>query len=774
MKENRIELLAPAGNIDSFKAAINAGADAIYMGVNRFNARQMAKNFDFESYKECIKYAHVLNVKVYLTLNTLVYDNEIKDALEVLINLYYAGLDAVIVQDIGLASLINKKIPKLPLHASTQMSVYSLEQVKFLEKLGFKRIVLARELSLKEIEYICKNTSLEIEVFIHGALCVCYSGQCLLSEVIGGRSANRGSCAQPCRMKYTLCNKSKKIVESRYLLSKKDIFGLSYIYKLYSIGVKSLKIEGRNKTPEYVAGVTKIYRKYLDNIIKTNNDIEINKKDINYLLQIFNRDGKSHGYFEGVRYKESITENLPKNTGIYLGEVIFQKKEYIKIKLETDISLHDGIEGLNDNDILFSNIITCIKDENKVVINKKVEKGKIVWLGDIKTKIPIGTKVYKTSDMEINNELKKYYDGTYKKRRKIDISIKVKNGEKMIVSTDNLHKKIYSSINYIPEVANNKPTTCENIKEAFLKTLDTLFEFNIVNIQIDENLFVPKSKLNELRRTFVFELERLFNNTVNEKQKENLYLLEHAPNKKMQENKYSNISKNILHIYQFKKDFNYIKYYKETYNKDLEIVYIDIYDIYINKNKIIETFKDKVDIYIILPNVGGKKTDEYIFKNIENLVEDGVKGIIVGNVGYIEKVMELKNKYNIILIADYSLNILNKFTANFYHNLGFDVICPSLELTEEEVNNLGKSNIEVVTDYQTVMTSRYCILGSYVENRKECSKCSMPCIKNNYYLLDSYNKKYDIICNNIDCVMRIIGKRNRFQTTNLRTRRTIL
>ena len=772
MKENKIELLAPAGNIDSFKAAINAGADAIYMGVDKFNARQMAKNFDIESYKECIRYAHILNVKVYLTLNTLLYDDEIKEALELVINLYSAGLDGVIVQDIGLASLINKILPKLPIHASTQMSVYSLEQVKFLEKLGFKRVVLARELSIKEIEYICKNTSLEIEVFIHGALCVSYSGQCLLSQVIGGRSANRGSCAQPCRMKYTLCNKSKKIVENRYLLSKKDIFGLSYIYKLYSIGVKSLKIEGRNKTPEYVAGVTKTYRKYLDNITETANNIDIDKKDTNYLLQIFNRDGKSYGYFEGIRYKESITETLPKNTGIYLGEVLLQKKEYIKIKLETNLTLHDGIEILKDNDILFSNIITCIRDENKTVINQNVEKGNTVWLGDIKNKIPIGTKVYKTSDMEINNELKKYYDGTHNKRRKIDIDIKIKNGEKMIVSTINLDKNIFHTINYLPDIANNKPTTCENVTEAFSKTLDTLFEFNIVNIQIDNGLFVPKSKLNELRRTFVLKLEQLLNKAIDVK--ENLRLLENIIKEIDKKNKTSNINKNVLHIYRFKKNYDYIKYYEEKYNKDLEIVYIDIYDIYINKKHILETFKNKVDIYVVLPNVGGKKTDEYIFKNIENIIKDGVKGIIVGNVGYIEKVIKLKNKYNITIIADYSLNILNKFSANFYNNLGFDIISPSLELTEEKVNIFKDFNIEIVTDYQTVMTSRYCILGSYIENIKEGSKCNMPCIKNNYYLLDSYNKKYDIICNNIDCVMRIVAKRNRFKTTNLRTRRVIL
>ena len=230
--DKKIELLAPAGNEESFKAAVNAGADAIYMGLGKHNARVMAKNFNINTYIDCINYAHIRGVKVYLTLNTLVLDNEIKEAMEMLLKLYENGLDAVILQDIGLASIIHKVIPNLPMHASTQMSAYSLEQVKFLEKLGFKRVVLARELTLDEIKYITDNTNVEIEAFVHGALCVCLSGQCLLSLAIGTRSANRGACAQPCRMRYTLCKDNKKITEKTYLLSKKDIYGLDILDKI--------------------------------------------------------------------------------------------------------------------------------------------------------------------------------------------------------------------------------------------------------------------------------------------------------------------------------------------------------------------------------------------------------------------------------------------------------------------------------------------------------------------------------------------------------------
>ena len=774
-----IELLAPAGNIDSFKAAINAGADAIYMGLDKFNAREMAKNFDMESFIDCIKRAHILEAKVYLTLNILLHDDEIKEALELVTKLYLAGLDAVIIQDIGLASLIHEIIPKLPLHASTQMSVYNIEQVKFLEKLGFKRVVLARELTLPEIEYICDNTNLEIEVFVHGALCVCYSGQCLLSEVIGGRSANRGSCAQPCRMKYNLFKGKNRIVQNRYLLSKKDIFGIEYLSKLQSIGVTSLKIEGRNKTPEYVAGVTKTYRNYLDRILNFNNQsIDLQKEDEKYLLQIFNRDGKSSGYLDGVRYKETITQNIPKNTGIFLGNVLMQKNCYIKVKLEEDIDMHDGIEIIDKNEVIYSNIVTCIKDEGKNIVNQMVKKGSIVWLGDISKKVEAGAKIYKTSSNSINLDLKKYYDRSFTRKKKIDVQIVIKENKKIYAKTLNLNKNVLVNIDYIPQKALKKDLLKEDVINCFSKTNDTLFEFNILKFDIDSNIFVPTSILNELRRMLILNIYNSFdkkdkNDIVNYNLNEtSLKAFQNIKTKTNNNNK--NTKTNILHVYRYNDKIDYIQYYKQKYNRDLDLLYIDIVDIYKNKSKILEKYKNKVDILVMLPNIGGENIDKYIFKNLEELVNDGVKGFVVGNVGYIDTVLNLKKKYNITLVADYTLNIYNSFSVTLYNNLDFDVICPSLELTEEEVGMLGYKNIEVVSDLQTVMTSRYCILGAYVAGRKMADKCSMPCVKGNYYLKDSYNKRYDLVCNNIDCIMRIVAQRNRFNNTSYRVRREIL
>lgn len=365
---NKVEVLAPAGSMEAFFAAIHTGADAVFMGVDTLNARTMAKNFSIDEYITCLNYAHIRDVKVYLTLNTLCEDDEIQEALKIVEKLYVEGLDAVIVQDLGLAYVLHQMFPKLPLHASTQMSVYSLLQVKFLETLGFTRVVLARELSIEEIKYICQNTSMEIEVFVHGALCVCLSGQCNMSALIGNRSANKGSCAQPCRMKYSLYKDKEKLVQDRYLLSKKDIYGINHVEALINAGVTSLKIEGRNRSPEYVAQAVLVYKKkaqehVIDSALEKN------------LQQMFVRTTPSSGYFDGVLKAESISFLSPKNTGLYLGKICDKNNKLIKVKLNEDIFLHDGIEVIETGS---STIVTLIKDEKGNFLNNDGAKKRTI------------------------------------------------------------------------------------------------------------------------------------------------------------------------------------------------------------------------------------------------------------------------------------------------------------------------------------------------------------------------------------------------------------
>jgi putative protease len=327
-----IELLAPAGSKEAFYAAVNNGADAVYLGGKIFNARQFANNFSNEDLKEIIAYAHFHGVKVYITVNTLIADTEIKDLLEYLVFLRNSGVDAIITQDLGVAKLVKEYIPDLELHASTQMTIHNSPGVQFLKEQGFKRVVLSRECSLEDIKNIHKEDKTELEVFIHGALCICYSGQCYMSSMIGGRSGNRGKCAQPCRLGYELMNdQGQKLTDEsfgKHLLSPKDLNTSEFLIELLEAGVTSLKIEGRMKRPEYVATVVRIYRQILDQYY-AHEPISLTDENKRDLKQIFNRDFTS-GYFIKNQGADLMSYKKPNNRGIFLGRVqeTFPQKKY--------------------------------------------------------------------------------------------------------------------------------------------------------------------------------------------------------------------------------------------------------------------------------------------------------------------------------------------------------------------------------------------------------------------------------------------------------------
>ncbi len=308
-----MELLAPAGSAAALHAAVQSGADAVYLGGMEFGARHSAENFSFDDMKEWADYCHLYGVDVHVTVNTLIKEKEISRLRQYVKELNKIGVDALIVQDIGAAEIIKNTVPDMTLHGSTQMTVTSLEGVKYLEKMGFSRVVLARELSEKEIEHICKNTKAEIEVFVHGAICMSYSGQCLMSSILGGRSGNRGRCAQPCRLRYELIENGKS-AGNGYLLSPKDMALINDLGTLNRIGVASLKIEGRLKRAEYVSAVVGVYRKYLDKT-ESGKSESISKDDMRELLDAFSRSGFTDGYFKGNLGKNMMSHNTPGNSG---------------------------------------------------------------------------------------------------------------------------------------------------------------------------------------------------------------------------------------------------------------------------------------------------------------------------------------------------------------------------------------------------------------------------------------------------------------------------
>ena len=504
-----VELLSPAGDFECLKAAVQNGADCVYFGAEIFSARASATNFNAENLEKAIQYAKLRGVKTNLTLNTLIKDTEFEAAYNLAKTAYGYGIDAIIVQDLGLGMKLIRDFPDLPIHASTQMSVHNLQGVLKLQELGFKRVVLARELSAEEIEYICKNSEVEIECFIHGALCISYSGQCLFSSMIGGRSGNRGKCAQPCRLPYSLTDENDKTLNQGYLLSTKDLCGLEFIPFLVNAGVTSFKIEGRMKTPEYVATVTRIYKKYLDMALSSE-DFKIDETDKKALLQVFNRGLSSCGHLEKEANKNLIFKDKPSNMGLPLGLVqkYNKNKGYITIKLKESLQVGDTISlEKEDGTYTISELMELNPITNKL---ENISIGKvnhIVTIGRMKGKIFEADKVYKMSSKELNtlalNSIKN-------ENRKIHLKAKViiKENSPITMQIENasnidIYKKmqIECNLDIFPILAQNKPLTDDVVREKICKTGNTFFEFSKIQISLDENMFIPKlSALNELRR----------------------------------------------------------------------------------------------------------------------------------------------------------------------------------------------------------------------------------------------------------------------------------
>lgn len=496
MKE--IELLAPAGNMESLVAAISAGCDAVYLSGKKYGARAFAANFSNEELIEAINYAHLYDVKVYVTVNTLIYESEFDDFTNYIDFLYKSNVDAVIMQDIGAMDLVRQKFPNLEIHASTQMNIHSLESVKMLESLNIKRAVLSRELSISDIENIKKNSNIELEIFIQGALCVSFSGCCLMSSLIGERSGNRGSCAQCCRMKYSLIKDNKEVDEG-YLLSTKDLCTINNIGKLIDIGVTSLKIEGRMKRPEYVYIATHLYRKAIDSYIK-NGTINITDEDLYELKKVFNREF-TKGFIFNEDNDNFINKKRPNHQGVEIGKVVSINNDSFLLKLTDTLSVQDGIR-IVDDDIGFT-VYDIYKD------NKKVDQA---YNGDtvkIKHKIDSLSKVVKTTDYNQLKEIKNKINNS--KRLPIDINVYAKIGKKLSLEVIYKDYSIKLDSDYVVDKSINSPTTKADIISRVSRLNDTVYEVSNINIDSDTNIFIPGGVLNRLKRGVIEKLnnERL-------------------------------------------------------------------------------------------------------------------------------------------------------------------------------------------------------------------------------------------------------------------------
>lgn len=498
---DKLELLAPAGSWEALEAAVNAGADAVYMGGKAFGARAYASNFDKEEMAKAVYFAHMHRVRIYITVNTLVDDSELEELAEYLMFLNNVGVDGIIVQDLGVIRLARKIVPELPLHASTQMTITNSSGVDFAVAAGMERSVLARELSIKEIEAACDRGT-EIETFIHGALCVCYSGQCLMSSLIGGRSGNRGRCAQPCRLPYRLLNnKGEDMLEGKdagqYLLSPKDMNTLEIMPQLIDAGVVSYKIEGRMKRPEYVAIVVDAYRRAMDSYIA--GDYSVPAEDFANIEQIFNRDFTT-AYMVNRPGREMMSDRRPNNRGVLVGRVLKLDKQRNKavIKLDKELHLGDGLEFWVTVGGRIGTTVTEMLSKGESV--SSAAPGEQVTI-DVPKGVRLNDRVFRTLDSRLMSYAQQFFGPEAKKRIAVDAVVTAHVGQPMTVTlTDEEGNVGYGETDFIVEEARKRALDYAVVHKQLDRMGTTEYFLNSLNVELDDNVMVPMSEMNEARR----------------------------------------------------------------------------------------------------------------------------------------------------------------------------------------------------------------------------------------------------------------------------------
>lgn len=731
-----VELLAPVGSFEALKAAVQNGANAVYLGGKDFGARASANNFDRDELKEAVKYAHIRGVQVFVTTNTLRKENEIEDFLEYAKFLYDIDVDAIILQDIGMARLIKRELPDFELHASTQMVAHSLEDVKYLESVGFDRVVLAREVTVEEIKYICDNCKADIEVFVHGALCVCYSGQCLMSSMIGNRSGNRGRCAQPCRQRYELIDVyTGEVVNSNgdYLLSPRDLNAIEEIDKVIDAGVHSLKIEGRMKRPEYVATVIDGYRKTIDEYLATNK-LNVSDETINDLYTIFNRKF-TKGLLLGDVGKDMMNSQLPNNQGLYVGTVVDYNKKAKRLKIKLANTLKKG-DGIN---LGGGTIGRIIKNGNIETIGYKGETIELDFVGEARK----GQIVFKTSDSELMDRVQATFtqDKEFVKNI-IDAKITIKLGQKPILTLIDRNKN-QATIegDKIVEEAMKVALSKEKVETQLRKLGNTPYELDLLEIELDDNVSLPISLLNQMRRDCIELLNKERISIKNRKYKNKT--IKYKP-VQYNRNKQQEISVKVKNLEQLESalECGVDRIYYEDTNT-------------IDKAMSLAMKYNKKVIYSAPRIIRNKE-----YNHLAKANNAGVESVQVGNYGSIDYFKDKK------LNIDYYLNAFNSETINYYKEIGADTLCISQELNINEIKETIKYtdiNIEsVVYGYTPLMITEYCPMGVIVRDCKKDKRVA-KCKESIYALRNSKGDEFrvsqDIFCrstiynSNVTCML---------------------
>lgn len=691
----KVELLSPVGNMEALQQAVMNGADAVYLGGKRFGARKFANNFDYEEMVSAIKYCHLYDVKIYVTVNTMIFDEEFEEVLEYISFLHENNVDAIIVQDIGLISVVRKAFPNLEVHVSTQAHNNNSYGVSLLKNMGAARVVLARELSLDEIRKI--DVDIEKEVFVHGALCVSYSGCCLFSSMNGGRSGNRGECVGSCRLPYKLYKNNELIkTDGDYLLSTKSLCTLDKIGELIESGITSFKIEGRMKSPEYVGYITRLYRKKIDEYYESKN-VSVDDIEITNLKKLYNRE-LTHGYLFKEQGKKLMNIKTSNHIGIKLGKVLEVDKKKIKILLEEDLNQEDGIRFDNDSGMIVNKLYN-----SKGLLVNSLKKGEIAIV-DNKVSLSSAKNVRKTIDSLLNKEL------SILPVKKIPVSTFciAKIGEPLkIIITDSFNT--IKKVGNVVEMATTSPTSYERIKVQLEKLGNTPFESINTSIEMDSNVFISIKELNDLRRNAVWELV-----SVRENYRKRPYIR----------------NDNILYksdvVSDSKLNINVLVRTEEQLKASLENgvnnIYVDDYSLY-------KKYEDNSKVFYKTSRVSN------------NFVELNGRNVLATELGAIEKYSN--NNY---VVSDYFLNVANSNSVSLLREKNVKLVTLSPENSVDTIKKIASfnNNVEVIVYGRIeLMVTKYCPLKMLVN--KDGDKCSVCIGKDKYSLKDQYGNFYPIV-----------------------------
>lgn len=697
-KLKRPELLAPAGSMDSLLAALGAGADAVYLGLDVLNARSNAGNFSLDTLPQACAFAHAHNARVYLTVNVIILPHEMQQAVELIEDAWECGIDAVIIQDLGLIKVLSDVMPQVSIHASTQMNIHSSESVRALARYGVKRVTLARETSMREIETLVAvgaECGIEIESFVHGAICVCYSGQCLLSSLIGRRSANRGQCAQPCRLPYELVDKEDETQEvpGKHLLSPKDLAGIEKIEDFINAGVSSLKIEGRMKSPSYVAAVVAVYREALDAMGKLGDAQEA----YDQLSEAFSR-GFTTAYLDNNRGNDMMSYSRPNNRGTLVGRINGFEGADALIAFEKDVSSHDTIEVWTNKGRFAQEIGSLFVEDSE---QNMCEAGKqaLVYLV---SRASVGDRVFRVRSSELSEQATEAIENARAKTIDLDFEVSIKKDHPLALTVRDDQGFTGSAHGQIVEAARTKALDREDAVEHINRLGNTLFTMRSISVDLDEGVGLGFSALHNLRRDALadYEKNRFYQGEQRIAQRPFL-----PPLKKK---KRSQLGEQHIDVVAVTETMGGAK---AALNAGASFASVAAYNL--------ADEEPAENVWPILPRVAhDSEIDTYLG------IAERFGRAICSTLGQLKACAYRK----IPAQAHWSLNATNAYTVNALAEMGAQFVWLSPELSGKQIASVARqSSVPVgiaVAGLSEVMVTEHCILMSMGPCAQNCAECS--------------------------------------------------